>query len=264
MEAFNGLALCAGYGGFELALKLLLGERYRTVCYVEKDARAASTLVARMGDKTLDAAPIWDCVETFDGKAWRGAVDIITAGFPCQPWTHAGKRLGTEDERWIWPAIRTAIADVDPGWVILENVTGLLDGGIEHVLRDLANIGFNAEWGVFSAARSGAPHIRKRVVILAYANRKRLTTRWGRFQVLVHGGPFASVEPSQLAAHYPLWPGASGRDWESSPILPLRKSGLHRALDGHSDFVDRYRLLGNGIVPDMVARAIITLAGRLK
>lgn len=168
----NILSLCSGVGGLELGLHLALGERARTVCYVEREAYAASDLVARMEDSSLDQAPIWDDLLTFDGSPWRGSVDIVSAGFPCQPWSHAGKRAGTDDSRWLWPAVLRIIMDVEPGIVFLENVPGLVTGhGLEHVLSDLAEAGFDAEWDHFSAAETGASHRRERVFVLAYRNR---------------------------------------------------------------------------------------------
>lgn len=179
----NGLALCAGVAGLELGLKLLFGDAYRVVCYVEREAFDAAALVARMEDEALDRAPVWDDLTTFDGRAWRGLVDIFTAGFPCQPWSQAGQRKGREDARWLWPSIFKLIRVVRPRVVFLENVAGLLrvgtddnkllvEAGLGHVLRDLAGLGFDAEWGVFTADSFGAPHERKRVFILAYARER--------------------------------------------------------------------------------------------
>ncbi len=168
----NVLALCAGIAGLELGLQLALGrERVRTVCYVEREAYAVSVLVARMEDGCLDEAPIWSDITTFDGRPWRGYVDLITAGFPCQPFSAAGKRLGLADERWIWPDIARIIREVGPRLVFLENVPGLALQGLGHVLGSLAESGLDAEWGVFSAAGIGAPHRRARLFILAYSAR---------------------------------------------------------------------------------------------
>ena len=100
----NGLALCGGIGGLELGLDLAMPD-YRTVCYVEREAAAAAILVAAMEHDTLAQAPVWDDLLTFRGRQWRGVVDCVSAGFPCQPWSASGKRQGTADERWIWPAI---------------------------------------------------------------------------------------------------------------------------------------------------------------
>jgi DNA (cytosine-5)-methyltransferase 1 len=164
----NCIHLCSGYGGFELGFKLA-GINARTVAHVERDTYAAATLVARMAETHLDQAPIWDDLTTFNGSAWRGRVDCITAGFPCQPFSAAGKQLGIEDDRWIWPAIKRIILDVGPGFVFLENVPQLVRGGLAFVLSDLAELGFNAEWGLHSAAEVGAPHKRDRFWLLAHS-----------------------------------------------------------------------------------------------
>lgn len=168
-----GMALCAGAGGLELGLRIALNDDYRCVVYVEREAYAAATLVARMADQTLDQAPVWDDVATFDGRPWRGLVDIVSAGFSCQPWSDAGKKLGIQDERWLWPDIARIVREVGPEWVFLENVAGLVRGGLEHVLRDLAAQGFDAEWDCVSAAEVGAPHLRQRLFILAHRARER-------------------------------------------------------------------------------------------
>lgn len=165
----NGLALCAGVGGLDLGLRLALGSRFRSVVYVEREAYAAAALVARMEDAALDPAPVWDDLVTFDGRPWRGVVDLVTAGFPCQPWSVAGQRKGTADERWLWPDIVRIIREVDPRLVFLENVPGLLRHGLSIVLEDLASLGFDAEWDSFRAGELGAPHKRERLFILAHA-----------------------------------------------------------------------------------------------
>jgi len=166
------LSICSGIGGIELGLALVA--RTRTVCYVERDAYAAACLVARMEDAALDSAPIWSDLTTFDATAWRGCVDLVTAGFPCQPHSCAGQRKGLEDDRWIWNDIVRIVRDVGPEIVLLENVPGLAStGGLAAVLESLASLGFDAEWGCFSAAAVGAPHLRKRLFILAYTRRGR-------------------------------------------------------------------------------------------
>ena len=136
--------------------------------YVEREAYAAAVLVARMDDETLDRAPIWDDLKTFDGRPWRGRVDLVAGGFPCQPFSVAGKRRGTEDARWLWPDIARIVEEVEPSVVFLENVPGLIRSGLHHVLKDLARLGFDAEWDRFRASDVGAPHRRERVFILAH------------------------------------------------------------------------------------------------
>lgn len=167
-EVLNGLALCAGVGGLELGLSLALGNGYRCVGYCEREAYAASTLVARMEDATLDRAPVWDDIKTFDGKPWRGKVDIISAGYPCQPFSVAGRKLGNRDPRHLWPDIRRIVGEVQPGICFFENVAGHLRLGYADVERDLRELGYEVESGLFSAAEVGAPHKRERLFILAY------------------------------------------------------------------------------------------------
>ena len=174
------LTLCDGYGGTELALRSL--GRIRTVARVERDSYAAAVLVARMEEARLDRAPLWDDLETFDGRPWRGRVDIIAAGFPCQPWSTAGGNGGVDDPRWIWPLIARIIADVGPSIVLLENVPGLnatnwRKSGLQYVLTDLADLGFDAEWGLLSAAAVGAPHKRERFWLMAHTRHNARSRR---------------------------------------------------------------------------------------
>ena len=166
----NGLAICAGIGGLELGLSLALGPRYTGVCYVEREAYPASLLVQRMEDGILDHAPIWDDLTTFDGRRWRGQVDIISAGIPCQPFSAAGKRKGLEDERWIWDDVARIIREVGPRHVFLENVPGIVRRGLPSILGTLASLGYNAEWDLYRASDVGAPHKRERWFLLAYAS----------------------------------------------------------------------------------------------
>lgn len=157
---------------------------FRCVGYCERDAYAAACLLARMEEKSLESSPVWcGSLEEMDAESMRGCVNLISAGFPCQPHSLAGKRKSTSDERWIWPGIVEVIRKVGPEWVFLENVPGLLssgDGsGFGEVLRDLAKGGFDAEWCCVSAAQVGASHKRERVFILAHSVGKGLPKRPG-------------------------------------------------------------------------------------
>lgn len=144
----------------------LLG--WRTVCAVERDAYAAQVLAQRQNDGILAPFPIWSDVESFDGKPWRGIVDVVSGGFPCQDISAAGKGAGITGERsGLWKEFARIIGEVEPRLVFVENSPMLTIRGLGVVLGDLAEMGFDAEWGVLSAADVGAPHLRERIWILA-------------------------------------------------------------------------------------------------
>ena len=165
-----GVSLCAGVGGLELGLHIAEPE-YRTVCYVEREAFPAATLVARMEDKALDKAPVWDDVTTFDGTPWRGKVHILTAGYPCQPFSFSGRRKGEDDPRHLWPHVRRITEELDPEWCFFENVEGHMSLGADTVFGDLQSLGFTVKAGLFSALECGASQIRRRLFIVAHANK---------------------------------------------------------------------------------------------
>ena len=161
-----GLSLCSGAGGLDLGLTIAL-PGYRAVGHVERETFAAATLVARMEDASLDQAVVWDDVGTFDGRPWRGAVDIVTAGYPCQPFSVAGKRRGADDQRHLWPHVARIIVEVEPPFVFLENVAHHLRLGFPEVASGLVGMGYKLAAGLFTAAEVGAPHKRERLFILA-------------------------------------------------------------------------------------------------
>jgi DNA (cytosine-5)-methyltransferase 1 len=163
----NELALYAGVCGGGLA-SILAG--HRIVCYVEWYKYCVEVLQARIRDGYLSNGPIWDDVNTFDGRPWAGRVDCLSAGFPCQPFSTAGKRLAEFDPRNGWPSTKRIIGEVRPWILKLENVPGLLSKSyIRRIFGDLAELGYDAEWGCLSAKAVGAPHVRNRLWILAYA-----------------------------------------------------------------------------------------------
>jgi len=161
----NELSLFAGAGGGILGGKLL---GWRTVCAVERDAYAAQVLAQRQNDGILEPFPIWSDVCSFDGTAWQGIVDVVSGGFPCQDISAAGKGAGIEGERsGMWKEMARIIGEVRPSYAFVENSPMLTTRGLGVVLADLASMGFDAEWGVLSAADVGAPHERERIWILA-------------------------------------------------------------------------------------------------
>jgi site-specific DNA-cytosine methylase len=161
----NELALFAGAGGGILGGHLL---GWRTVCAVEWEQYPASVLCARQNDKLLPPFPVWDDVQTFDGRPWRGIVDVISGGFPCQDISAAGKGEGITGSRSsMWKHMARIISEVRPQFVFVENSPMLTIRGLGVVLGDLSEMGFDAEWGVISAADIGAPHLRERIWIVA-------------------------------------------------------------------------------------------------
>ena len=160
----NELALFAGAGGGILGGKLL---GWRTVCAVELDAYARRVLLARQLDGHLDRFPIWDDVLTFDGRPWRGLVEVISGGFPCQDISVAGRGEGIDGEKsGLWSEFARIIREVRPRFVFVENSPALTYRGLGIVLGDLASMGFDAEWCVLGAHNVQAPHKRDRIWIL--------------------------------------------------------------------------------------------------
>jgi len=161
----NELALFAGAGGGILGGHLL---RWRTVCAVEWEPYPASVLVARQNDKILPTFPIWDDVQTFDGRPWRGIAQVVSGGFPCQDISVAGGGDGLDGERsGMWREMARIIGEVQPQYAFVENSPMLTSRGLGTVLGDLAEMGFDAKWCVLGADSVGAPHKRDRIWILA-------------------------------------------------------------------------------------------------
>jgi DNA (cytosine-5)-methyltransferase 1 len=172
-EPIRELALFAGSGGGILGARAL---DHRIVCAVEFDPYAAACLVARQNDGSLPAFPVWDDVRSFDGLPWRGRVDLISGGFPCQDISAAGSGAGIDGERsGLWREMARIICEVRPGRVFVENSPALVGRGLGRVLGDLAEMGYHAEWGVVgpddAAWHNGDPvadHERDRIWIFAF------------------------------------------------------------------------------------------------
>jgi len=169
----NVLSLFTGYEGFGLGLKLA-GLDTRHVGYVEIDPYCQQVIQQRIEDGHLDWALIITDIKTADFRPMAGLVDLITGGFPCQPHSTAGRRLGEADSRDLWPDTLATIRTVAPTYVLLENVPGILFGNGERepyggkVIGQLSDIGYDAQWELISAASAGAPHLRWRWWCLAH------------------------------------------------------------------------------------------------
>lgn len=179
-KTITHLSLCSGYEGIGLGLRRVL-PNLREIAYVERESFPIANLVAKMEEGALDTAPVFTDVKTFPYRKFRGLVDILSGGFPCQPFSAAGKREGVEDPRHLFPYIRDGIAECRPRLVFLENVEGIISSKtaegqsvLQYVLSELEGLGYRATAGVFSASEVGAPHQRKRVFILANSSSQGL------------------------------------------------------------------------------------------
>jgi DNA (cytosine-5)-methyltransferase 1 len=267
-EAMNELALFAGAGGGILGGNLL---GWRTVCAVEWEAYPASVLCARQNDGLLPSFPIWDDVQTFDGKPWRGIVDVVSGGFPCQDISAAGKGGGIEAERsGMWKEMARIIGEVRPKYAFVENSPMLTSRGLGTVLRDLAKMGFDAEWGVLSAADVGANHKRERIWICAkqrnffsYSLHNR--DRWGQQQ----SESFKKTQ-SRMADTIELRTQRKSTNkrkptkWIDSPSWWKIEPNVGRVANGVVAGMDRLKAIGNGQVPLCAATAFKLLKERLE
>jgi DNA (cytosine-5)-methyltransferase 1 len=233
--------LFAGAGGGILGGKLL---GWRTVCAVERDAYAAAVLAQRQNDGCLEAFPIWSDVETFDGKPWRGIVDVVSGGFPCQDISAAGKGAGITGARsGLWREFARIIGEVRPRFALVENSPVLTSRGLGTVLGDLAEMGYDARWGVLGACDVGAPHERERIWIFAYADcshckRENFTER---------------IKAKNTISY------RSSKWWDKDPWDDA-ESGMGRMANGVANCMDRLKAIGNGQVPQCMALAWETLS----
>tara|TARA_Y100001973_G_scaffold10910_1_gene14793 strand:- start:4457 stop:5200 length:744 start_codon:yes stop_codon:yes gene_type:complete len=241
----------------------------------------------------LDAAPIWTNLKTFPWSSFRGKVDILSGGFPCQPFSNAGKKAGDEDPRHLWPHIKRGIELVRPPIIFMENVEGIINSKLQsdqwsdpkgtsvllHVLRELERLGYQAAAGIFSAAEVGLPQSRKRVFILGYAKSQH---DWRRKHQYISKAlqkrerEFYDFNASSESSFL------SPRAQEQNKFEPPRtinekiKPKMGGLFDGPSDRLDlsvfyeacesrtdELRSLGNGVVPQTATKAFHTLLKRL-
>lgn len=287
IEKLTVLDLFSGIGGFSLGLQRTGG--FETIAFCEIDPFCRKVLA-----KHWPGVPCFEDITKLDKEELNslGRIDVICGGFPCQPVSCAGKRKGKEDTRWLWPEFCRVVRCVRPEWVLIENVPGLLsaDSGrlFAGILRDLSESGYDAEWNIVSAASVGAPHLRKRVFVVAHTMQQRTDGRQEN-STLLGNGRTQSIIRSKLQGKSA--PFDVGRDGESqrndgkedvaNPEIPrfeitkrasgpksgfprsergriFRReptgtwpieSGFCRMVDGIPNGVDRLRALGNAIVP---------------
>ncbi len=283
------LALFAGAGGGILGGQLL---GWRTVCAVEIEPYPAAVLVARQNDKTFEPFPIWNDIRTFDGYQWRGRVDVVSGGFPCQDISSAGKGKGLAGERsGLWSEMARIIGEVQPRYVFIENSPMLVKRGLSTVLSDLAKMGYDAEWICLSARECGAPHKRERIWIVAVRSsssvdhtnqnaswtsnrkiadktRKVPSINWKDGHSTRRIRSTSSYQPRSTMQRLPInepvifdYRTSGGQycleEWTAEPCVD-------RMVDGMANQSHRIAALGNGQVPRVAATAWLILEDRLK
>jgi len=298
----NGLALFAGVGGLELGVNLILPQS-RTVCYVEGEAYNVEVIQNKIETQQLEEALIFSDVRAFRQicHIFSGKVDFITAGFPCQPFSTAGDRKGTNDERWLWDSILEIISQVQPSYLFLENVSNLVNqfGAFDEISKSLSQIGFNLEWGTLRASAIGANHHRNRLFIFGYYK--------GTIEQIKPIVPYANTDSQR---RYELDNAKESieekmeldtvnnssrnvtdsnchRTGENVNQITVAESGnerrsrfsnyginqaawwqneprICRVVDGVAFGMDRIRACGNGVVPLQAAMAYYTLIQRAK
>ena len=253
------ISLCAGYGGIDLGLRRALGA-VRTIAFSEIEAYPCENLVAKMEAGWLDAAPIWTDLKTFPWERFRDKVDILSGGFPCQPFSAAGRRAGDDDPRHLWPSIVRGIRELaHPPVVFFENVEGIIsskltsDGWADptgtsvllHVLRELERLGYQATAGVFSAREVGAPHQRKRVFIMGVRSDLSDTGRALVSELL------SATDLADSSTIYPAPRGAEQYEWEPPRVtmgnamrwdaqncISLKESSCQSTRDGETNLLE--------------------------
>lgn len=270
----QGISLCSGYGGLEMALHIIFGKEYKTVAYCEINPFPVSILKARMKDENFNKVPIYSAMESFPCEEYINKIDIISAGIPCQPYSVAGSKKGDKDDRALWPVFADIVERIKPKTVLLENVPDFLRHA-EGIYLRLQELGFNWYPPCFTDAEFwGAPHRRKRVFLLAEHQDsdgylKRILDSVDNIVKITNSHSVCNreIENSQRTRIR-----TSGRGirtlWITDPATKTicaqhsnsnywsSKSPVCGVDDGSSVRLDQLKLLGNGVVPIMAAGAV--------
>lgn len=229
------LDLFSGIGGFALAARMAGG--YDTVAFCELDRYCRKVL-----GWNFPGVPVHPDIKTFDPKPYEGNIDIITGGYPCQPFSVAGRRAGGKDPRHLWPYMLRIVRDIRPPWVLCENVVGHITLGLDEVLTALATEGYSAMPFVIPACAVDSPQRRDRVWVVAHST--SLVMENIPDSPMAEGPREAQVGSSDDRCHL-----CGGEGWPPEP-------GVDRMAYGIPHRVDRTKGLGNAIVPQVAARIL--------
>ncbi len=253
------LSLFSGAGGGDLGCQGLLN--WECLGYVEWDKDCAKIIEQRIKDGIFSDAPIFNIdirkwLKNGYAESYKGMVDVITAGFPCQPFSLAGKMEGPNDSRNMWPETIESIRIIRPKFVLLENVPGLLPHPYGRtIFRDLAKSGYECRWDIFSAAGSGADHLRKRLWIVAHAKYEGLRTDGASNYLCNQDSPQSTLVSQNLLERATEKDAIAGSTDFPKPLL-------FRDVDDVAAWAHRLKSVGNGQVPSVVAKAWLVLSGQ--
>ena len=259
------LDLFSGIGGFSLGLEWA---GMSTVAMCEKDPYCRKILAKHWPDLTIH-----EDIRNLDGKKYTNAIDLVAGGFPCQPFSVAGKRKGANDDRHLWPEMRRVIQEAKPRWVIGENVFGFINMALDDVQADLEREHYEVRKFVLPAVAVDARHRRDRIFLVAYSNSPAVWTfperqaqgrdnlQAGRQAITPHDGPSQSMANSYGEG---LEIGQGFREHAQSELSTIERSGCEdravwsaepcvgRVADGVPNRVDRIKGLGNAVVPQLI------------
>ena len=257
MQKFRHLDLFSGIGGFALAASWVWGEQHEIVSFCEIEPFPQKVLKKHWPD-----VPIYDDIKTMKGDQY-GRIDLVSGGFPCQPYSCAGKQKGKEDDRALWPEMFRIIQEAKPNWVIGENVAGFVNMGLDDCLSDLESEGYETTAFIIPACAVNAPHRRDRVWIIGNATSNglyRCTESVRNINqepkirtILSRQGCNAANSQGRKPreqAEQERWEDISGRSWKEPWIeAATLLCGMDARVSGR---VDRLKSLGNAIVPQVV------------
>lgn len=258
------LDLFSGIGGFSLAASWT--GQIETVAFCEIDKYCQKVL-----QKNFPGIPIIENIKDLKNEKQYGAIDIITGGFPCQPFSVAGKQRGKEDDRYLWPEMFRIIQEFRPTWVIGENVTGFVNLGLEQAILDLESEGYEVQTFNIPACAKDAPHQRKRIWIIAHSSTQRLSfaTReklsgfrekeekltWCESCRIPAKKRGVLRDTNELDDDKPGYGASKIPKFKTSVISKMptwqSESGICRVANGVSNRTHRLKGLGNAIVPQV-------------
>ena len=247
--------LFSGIGGFSLGLKMAGG--FETIAFCEQDKFCQQVLRKHWPD-----VPIHDDIRAFPTDGF-GEIDLVCGGFPCQPWSDAGKKLGTEDDRDLWPEMARLVEELRPRWLVGENVRGFINQpmGLERSLSDLEGIGYSAIPFIVPACAVDAPHRRDRIWIIAKdvgnassGGQRGDNGRWAGQEPENRCEDVADTDSPRCEEQRRSQPAQPKHQAPQCGSGWLTEPSVGRVAHGIPQRVDRLKALGNAVVPQVVCQ----------